>query len=111
MIRSLGEGAIGMFSGTVTAGIGVGVGDGLDETSVASVVFLRRQLMIRSNSPSGDGHSSTEDHPLNRRGTHENLAPCFVTAATTPPLSLPFFRSFLEAKQSLVLEYHSGHSD
>lgn len=27
----------------------------------------------------------------------ENLALCFVTAATTPPLSLPFFRSFLEA--------------
>jgi hypothetical protein len=26
----------------------------------------------------------------------ENLAPCFVTAATTPPPSLPFFRSFLE---------------
>lgn len=25
-----------------------------------------------------------------------NLAPCFVTAATTPPPSLPFFRSFLE---------------
>jgi hypothetical protein len=26
----------------------------------------------------------------------ENLAACFVTAATTPPLSLPFFLSFLE---------------
>lgn len=25
-----------------------------------------------------------------------NLAPCFVTAATTPPPSLPFFLSFLE---------------
>jgi len=26
----------------------------------------------------------------------ENLAPCFVTAATTLPPSLPFFRSFFE---------------
>ena len=41
MIRSRVEGAIGMLSGTVTAGIGVGVGDGLDEASLASVVFLR----------------------------------------------------------------------
>lgn len=101
MIRSRGDGAIGMLSGTVTAGIGVGVGNGLDEVSLASFVFLSSSPMIRSSRPSGDWHSSTEDHPLNKRGTHENLAPCFVTAATTPPLSLPFFRSFLEAIRAL----------
>lgn len=43
---------------------------------------------------SGDTTGEALDEPL-LSFPLVNLAPCFVTAATTPPGSLPFFRSFL----------------
>jgi len=40
----------------------------------------------------GDGLGEDSFTPV----SFENLAACFVTAATTPPPSLPFFLSLLE---------------
>ena len=75
----VGSGRVGLLSSKSIGGEGLG--------GMAVVPFAFPFLRSSQSQPHAVG---------DRFGTYGNLTACFVTAATTPPPSLPFFLSFLE---------------
>jgi len=88
---SFGGKTVGAISGESVVDGGEGVGEGPFEP----FPLLMSQL---AEAPEPKAPTNTFDPSWSTGfwAAYVNLAPCFVTAATTPPLSLPFFLSFLE---------------
>jgi hypothetical protein len=69
---------------------GTNAGGGLDERVLSALSFLMAAQFVLLLKTKQSGRDAVG-------ATYENLAACFVTAATTPPTSLLVFLSFLPA--------------